>query len=557
MQRIAASPATLAESIRRFLASRWLQLRWTLQWIVGFTLVAAFGVLSLYATWARLIQIDYRGLLVAAIGAVAVVWMLIRRGRLPRTALDGAIILWLLAFVISTVANLGEWRRISLGLWFAGVYLLLWYIGVDLIGNGRLRRGVLVDGFLLATIPLIGATATQLLAWLQAQAATLPRLAGTLENPNPLGTVALVLTFVALGRAFSVRGVGRIVAGVLALLGAIMILLSGSRGAWFGAVAGAIGFGAFILSVARIRLNVRYLVVAGTIIAGLLFLVSTSRGWFGDGRIQIYQTAISTFLERPLTGSGLFTFGADLLRSVGVIPTELPHAHAHNLFLNIAAELGLPGLAALALTGLGLLRMAQRNWRQVATEERWLIAGGVAAVVGFTVHHLFDTTVVCPAVAFAGLFALISMAAPSPVNQSDPPSAAVRPLATPRSLTIMLFAAGIVAAGAWDNYGYSFYLRGFDIALKSGVTEQAVQQFQTAIEIDPALPQYRLTKAFVEFLRNRPAEAQAEFTIYCHLEPYWQRAPHDASIAIGHYFRVAFKTSSRFWDAMQCPPRNF
>jgi hypothetical protein len=122
---------------------------------------------------------------------------------------------------------------------------------------------------------------------------------------------------------------------------------------------------------------------------------------------------------------------------------------------------------------------------------------------------------------------------------------------------IGLFAAGIVAAGAWDNYGYGFYMRGFDIALKSGVTEQAVEQFQAAINADPALPQYRLTKAFIEYLRNRPAEAQAEFTVYCQLEPYWQRAPHDASIAIGHYFRLSFKTSARFWDAMQCPPHDF
>ena len=71
-----------------------------------------------------------------------------------------------------------------------------------------------------------------------------------------------------------------------------------------------------------------------------LALVAESFGIAGrtlELRTWIYDTAIQLFDERPLTGHGLFTFGAGLSRLNSLPPLE-PHSHAHDVILHVAAE---------------------------------------------------------------------------------------------------------------------------------------------------------------------------------------------------------------------------
>lgn len=117
-----------------------------------------------------------------------------------------------------------------------------------------------------------------------------------------------------------------------------------------------------------------------------------------EGRIEIWARAIYMIQDFPVTGIGMGLFGpiADLLYPFFVAPAgSVPHAH--NLFLQIAIDLGLPGLVAwLAI----FLLVLHESW-QLFVYGRANGSGLAAALgaglftsqVGLAVHGLFDAVV--------------------------------------------------------------------------------------------------------------------------------------------------------------------
>src|SRR6185503_5108474 len=106
----------------------------------------------------------------------------------------------------------------------------------------------------------------------------------------------------------------------------------------------------------------------------VIFIRSFSdRGREAGLRVDIYTAAIELFKEKPLTGQGLFTFGRGLVRVPGIHPDK-PHSHAHDAPLHIAAELGVFGLVALAVTLFVGYRTMQANWQVSTPRERLVLA---------------------------------------------------------------------------------------------------------------------------------------------------------------------------------------
>ncbi len=114
-----------------------------------------------------------------------------------------------------------------------------------------------------------------------------------------------------------------------------------------------------------------------------------------DQRVEIWSRALYAIQDFPFTGLGLGTFE----RVVAVLyPLFLNPAstvpHAHNLLLQVAVDLGLPGLVAyLALLGLTFFNAfstyhAFRRRGQNALAG--LCAGCIAGLVGMCVHGLVD-----------------------------------------------------------------------------------------------------------------------------------------------------------------------
>ena len=231
------------------------------------------------------------------------------------------------------------------------------------------------------------------------------RLSGPFNQPNQLGSFCAAMSVVSFGLALAASSLrARLLsAGAGAVLLAALIL-SLSRGAWIGAVAGLL---LFAISSPRVRV----LVIAPLLLMflGLLFFVGgsdnvqvqvvgarlesfTDRGPY-DSRPEIWAEAVRQLEADPVTGQGPGNFPVASTRSGSRASNVYPD-HAHNLFLNWGAEGGLPSVVLILVFVFGL-GMAARRARQTAISESRLsdaslVAGFAGALASVLVHGMLD-----------------------------------------------------------------------------------------------------------------------------------------------------------------------
>lgn len=258
-----------------------------------------------------------------------------------------------------------------------------------------------------------------------------PRLVSDTVHPNVMAGALLGVIFIAIAWALKpptasdggvvFRWVAR-ARGLWALAALLMLLvlfLTKSRGAW-----AAFLFGCLVLAVLMAR---RRAAVAAALLGVALAVLAAL--WVGQGATpgalrdsEILDTSTFVFRQRmwhyalllvgdfPLTGVGMGGFNTALADLYGYSAFAQPSAH--NLYLQAALDLGLPGLAAfLALTvaafaraGVGLRRM------RAAGDDLWpLAAGGMAGLAAVLGQGMVDITVWSTkgAVVLWGLLALL------------------------------------------------------------------------------------------------------------------------------------------------------
>lgn len=447
----------------------------------GLTLITAY-VLLLGATYDGILNPQRRLIDVLLVGGLALVWLCSRRRwRWHRTPLDWAMLLWGVAFVLSLVTNLDMARRIAVGLWFMGLYIGGWYLLQDTLANNALRREWLLDALLVAGVPVVFVGIAQVELAITS-GLPLPRPVGTLGNPNALAAFLIFLIPLTAGRLVDARTpLTRILYGLYCLGTLALTALTFSRGGWFGAgvalaVWAILRFPVRQWWAARSRAVKTSLLVAGAVvlIGGGAFLAQSFSlaGRQLDLRTWIYDTALELFAERPLTGHGLFTFGAGLARLNSMPPVE-PHSHAHDIVLQVGAELGFVGLAALALTA----------WQTFRTVRRPVGATAImstAALAGFAAHQLVDLPAMMPAIAISALM-MLAVAVP-----------AERPPRRARWQPILVAAGGVVLVGSglWNSLTYSAYVTTLSEGLASEDYRATAERLRTIATADPAFPVY-------------------------------------------------------------------
>jgi tetratricopeptide (TPR) repeat protein len=241
------------------------------------------------------------------------------------------------------------------------------------------------------------------------------------------------------------------------------------------------------------------LIFVALLLAGIITLSAfdTPRRETGS-RLDFYRIALNTFARHPLSGTGPFSFGL-VLSGEHSIPPDQPHAHAHNLILNIAAELGLPGLIALCLT---LAFIIRQSWRVLQAETDLAVwthrAACAAALAGFGVQALVDMPMMSPAV----MLLMIEILAAGIIL---PRSHDTRP----KRLTAGLYRGGplvlwgiLLTAGFWSARVYTDFVRG----------EQWIAQGQAA----------RGANILRDVAKNQPDFTlyQAEYAYACGLAAY-------------------------------------
>lgn len=223
-------------------------------------------------------------------------------------------------------------------------------------------------------------------------------------HPNVLaGSLVILLPPVLAGLLFDGRRMGwswLILGGLAALAMLGVLVLTQSRGAWMGLGAVLVALPALRWRRGWLALPLALAAVAGGVYwlgleRALDILASSSTISGIDGRVEIWSRAVYMIQDFPFTGVGMGSYGdvADVLYPFFLAaPGSVPHAH--NLFLQVAVDLGLPGLVAwLAVLFSGTLA-AWQVYRAGRLSGRTLAAGLGAGLLcsqlALVVHGVTD-----------------------------------------------------------------------------------------------------------------------------------------------------------------------
>jgi len=289
---------------------------------------------------------------------------------------------------------------------------------------GWVIAGVLVSGIFQATLGIwqarlrgIGPETFQL-------AERVYRAYGSFEQPNPYaGYIGLIWPVVA---GLLVAPISNLqapssklrLASCLLLLASCLLLVaalvfSWSRGAWLGALAAAAAMAAALprrmwLGIGGVALAIAALLSANTI--GLLPSAIRARLTDFTQQAQVYDVrgvgindANYAVLERLAhwqaagemiryhlwTGVGFSNY-EPVYPQYALMNWPIALGHAHNYYLNVAAELGAPGLMAYLFLWGAIFWQTLRALRWRSGWERGLALGLLGAWTHLSVHHLFD-----------------------------------------------------------------------------------------------------------------------------------------------------------------------
>ena len=500
-------------------------------------LYAAFLWRSHYST--TVFALGVLDWLVPALGLgvwIAVRW---RRGdSWPRTVLDPPVIAWM-GVTLLTAALSSELRRGLLITWETLIGLLLLYLLADAIRRGWSRVLWRVLYLVGALVCVIGAV--EFLSWYfgwpllagfqqgwpavgglaQPLPPTLYRIGLALVNNTALSAFMALLippamTIVLATRDREVRtgmtlwliAAGGIIllslsrGGFVALGVSLPLLLLGSTRdprfrRWWSAFTSKRGRTVLVGIV-----GVGLVVVVGV---GLLLASRLAEHRSGDAvRMDLWRSAGAMFLDHPLTGVGPGVYGIEL-RAYRNPRLARDHVmSAHNLYLNIAAEMGIPGFLVAVWVILTLAWSWRQRWRgeTPGSPGWWRLLGMGAALAGLAAQSMVDTFVESAILLTSGFFVALILAKPLPQGKFMAHKSRWPWLVA--FLILLVGAAGM----AWDAWGHARFERSLALT-RQGAVEDALVAVEAARDHDPGMPLYTCHEGYLYGLQTAAGAEQA------------------------------------------------
>lgn len=311
--------------------------------------------------------------------------------------------MYLLFFVLSTLAS-GLWAAINgleTGMIISGISLYIQLAIAFVVASTFKEKYKLIDIILLSSLPLLsvgifqglwgGATSKLWVSTLETLVDS--RAYGFLGSPNVLGSVVMI-TMIAATFAWLEKRKWYYL-GYLALA-ATTIILTFSRGAWFGLATGIV--------TALLILNWRYVLVAPLGMLALLvpsirqrLLVAFSQQYLVDaaidGRVWSLNDAIEIFKTSPLLGTGPGSYGGQTaiyydspVYLKGIQNGYVALAYTDNQWLQILTQTGIVGIFFVSCF---FVSVFTNNLRQYMRSRKYLNLGVLAATVAIIINGMF------------------------------------------------------------------------------------------------------------------------------------------------------------------------
>lgn len=222
--------------------------------------------------------------------------------------------------------------------------------------------------------------------------------ASGLFHPREVGGALGMLVPVALALIFLGEGRVRWLALGTALITGLPLILSQASSAFGGVAAAVVLFIAYrrpwlLLPIVGVITLVGILVLATPLreLALTVLEPSTRLGDSVAGRIWTYRSALYMLGDMPWTGVGLNMFGLTIW-DMYPDARQWTLFHAHNLLLQNALDVGIPGLEAFMVLIITFCYTAFRALRQnLERNERALLLGLLGAVLSYLVYGVLDT----------------------------------------------------------------------------------------------------------------------------------------------------------------------
>ena len=218
------------------------------------------------------------------------------------------------------------------------------------------------------------------------------RVFSTWENPNILAGYLDIVACIAVGLASALQRGWRILALVLLVAALACLSMTYARGACLVIAAILAGYGA--LRDWRVLLGIAVLgagaLLADPVLADRLLSVFTRIDTSSEMRLAFWESTAAMILDHPFLGIGwgmYFMVYPEYDFYLQGAPVQI--VHAHNMYLNYAAEIGVPGALSFLWFFFGSLLLAFRlpdraqPWETVlaAHEHEWKTVADVRAAL--------------------------------------------------------------------------------------------------------------------------------------------------------------------------------
>jgi O-antigen ligase len=501
--------------------------------VLGVIYMVALGggaFIGLYSTPLRIIS-------VVGLTAALAVWLLVAWRRpfwRPKSSFALALMVSLAALAIALL--LSERPRLgadylAYAALLTGAYLLQQRLFAHPFFGPRLGSLAILLGFALGIVYVIRVFGFWLDFWAQVGRLTVPPFRPGFEglafgHPGTFATVMILLWLASVAHLGLTTNRSRIVAVLLGLLVIFVVISTGARGAWLGIAAAVVAVAAVwllarerrqalagLLRSGRVRVGVAASAVALAVVGVILFPAIANRLAAGGDQVRaaFYAAALRMFQDDPLTGQGPGMWVVERARYT--LPTEQDYyiPHAHNLYLQTLAELGIVGAMAGIVVLAALARLVWSGIRSNDALAHRLAWASLFALVYLAVHQLVDFY---PNMAALGFLLALLIARLDAITPPERPWNAsfgfgARPFLGRRVAVVALGLATAVSAG-WLLRTEASALDGQQAtdAANKGDWPAALVAARRAVAADPELPPYLFTQGLAAAHEGNLEEAR-------------------------------------------------